>query len=113
MWGILVLDSNDSNQANALCTSQLEGKERLAKNIFQMCAQAFVEWDIANSHWDQSETWGKVICHLTHFLTVSHLVLFICFHSAMEKEMHLGIYFLSLVAQIYWSGNSIHPMRWS
>jgi len=43
MWGILVLDSNDSNQANALCTSQLEGKERLAKNIFQMCAQAFVE----------------------------------------------------------------------
>lgn len=112
LWGTPVSDSDDSIQANDLYAAQLEGKECFATNTFQMRAQAFVGGRIPKFPFGlRSETWGKVICHLTHFHAVSPLILFVCFHSAMEKARNLRIFFLSLLGQIYWSHKLIHP-KW-
>lgn len=53
IWGTSLFESDDYNKANALYVAQLEGKECLATNTFQMYGQAFVEVYIPNSHWKQ------------------------------------------------------------
>lgn len=86
----------------------MERKEGFATSAFHMCTQTFVEGHISNSHWSyRLKLGGKVVCHLTHSLAVRHLIVFVCVHSATEKEEGLGD--LSLAAQMCWSCNLIHP----